>query len=214
MELYKAIRNAIISGQFEQGKRLTEEALAEEFNVSRTPIREALKRLETEGLVTPLKRGVIVREYSKKDIVQIYRLRALLESYAAAEAALHRTEEDIVSLKETNEQYKKAVFSKDVHAIFSANARFHDAILTATDNEHLRFHLSKVVVLPLVFRSFYWYSEYQLHRSYEFHKTILHAIMNRHSDRAKYAMYEHIYLSLDHVLLHIDDVTKGGTKTK
>lgn len=212
MEPYDQIKHAIITGKLEQGKRLTEEALAEELHVSRTPIREALKQLELEGLVTPLKRGVIVRIFSNKDVIQIYNLRALLESYAASEAAMYRSKQELKKMKEANLYYEKAVqqytssHSQSLQSILDANAQFHDAILTATNNEHLRFHLSKVVVLPLVFHSFYWYNEQQLYRSYDIHETILSAITNQDSIRAKSAMQEHVFLARDHVLSHLDAI--------
>ncbi|PWA13122.1 GntR family transcriptional regulator [Pueribacillus theae] len=210
MEPYNLIKDAIITGKFEPGKRLTEEALAEEFNVSRTPIREAIKQLENDGLVTPLKRGVIVRTFTRNDISQIYDLRALLEGHVASEAAFHRTSEDLQKMEESNQLYKNAVDQyvdsdiSSIKKILQANKQFHGAILAATRNEHLRFHLSKVVVLPLVFRSFYWYNERQLYRSYNVHNTILEAIRNQEFARAKIAMQEHVFSARDHVLEHLE----------
>ncbi|WP_370639189.1 GntR family transcriptional regulator, partial [Cohnella sp. REN36] len=72
MNAYDFIRSAIIEGDYAPGQRLTEEALAAELHISRTPIREALKRLETEGLIVSLKRGVSVKTFSRESIRQIY----------------------------------------------------------------------------------------------------------------------------------------------
>ncbi|MFA1820047.1 GntR family transcriptional regulator [Virgibacillus oceani] len=210
MSSYISIKNAIITGEFEPGKRLTEEALAENLNVSRTPIREALKQLESEGLVTPLqRRGVIVRQFSKEDVQQIYNLRALLESYGASEAALYRTEEELIKMEEKNSLYEQAIATQKNPDIFivkriqQTNQEFHEEIFKAAKNEHLKSHISKVVVLPLVFRSFYWYNERQLMRSLEVHKTILEAVKNQEPERAKIAMQEHIYQGRDDVLKQI-----------
>lgn len=212
MEPLNYIKNAIITGKYKPGMRLTEEGIANELNISRTPIREALKQLEADGLITPIKRGMIVREFTKTDIKQIYDLRALLESYAAAQAATYRTDEDINVMKSTNLKYRQIVEemheNKDevkLEEIIKANQQFHEAILTASRNDYLKFHMSRVVVLPLVFRSFYWYNRDEIKRSLDIHETILQAIINHETERAKIAMQEHIYLGRDHVLKHLSN---------
>jgi DNA-binding GntR family transcriptional regulator len=209
MDAYDFIRNAIIEGDYEPGQRLTEEYLAAELNLSRTPVREAIKRLEIEGLVTPLKRGVSVRTFSKKDIKQIYDLRALLEGYAASQAALFRTENDINEMNKTNRLYAGAIdrmgefHPVNIKEIVRLNNKFHEIILFASKNDHIHFLISKVVVLPLVFRSFHWYDKQEIIRSLDNHQTISEAIQNRDPDRAKTAMLEHIYRGHDHVLNHL-----------
>ena len=215
MDPYSHIKDAIITGKYEPGERLTEESLANALNISRTPIREAIKQLESDGLVTPLKRGVIVRRFTKEDVRQIYDLRALLESYAASQAAYYRSEYDIEQMVDTNVKYSETIErltnkhdTSHIHEIVKLNQMFHDTILKAARNEHLHFHISKVVVLPLVFRSFYWYDKMELMRSLEFHQTILKAIKNRESERAKIAMQEHIYHGRDHVLNHLKETTE------
>lgn len=196
---YDLIKNAIVTGKYEPGKRLTEEALATELSVSRTPIREAILQLESDGLVTPLKKGVIVRKFNSKDIRQIYDLRALLESYAASEAAFNRTEEDLKHLEKAKTEYKDAVDryiksnNHDLDEIIKANQKFHDAILIASKNDYLKFHIEKVVFVPLVFRSFYWYNQKELFRSHDIHIDILNAIKNQEYERAKTALREHVY---------------------
>src|SRR5690625_5492443 len=113
MNPYEYIKNAIIVGDYEPGKRLIEEELAETLQVSRTPIREAIKQLKSEGLITPLKRGVMVREFTKNDIRQIYDLRAILESYAANQAAYNRNDTDLENLNKANERYKSVINNKN-----------------------------------------------------------------------------------------------------
>src|SRR5699024_7989304 len=131
LDPYEYIKEAIIKGKYGPGMRLTEEALAKELNISRTPIREAIQQLLYDGVITPLKRGVIVREFTKDDIRQIYDLRAVLESYAASEAAFRRTEKDLQIMKEANEAYKRAVDRYLQHEdeglddIMTTNAKFH-----------------------------------------------------------------------------------------
>lgn len=214
MDTYLIIQKHIINGTFKPGERLTEQNLAEMFSVSRTPIRQALKQLENDGLVTPLKKGYIVRTFTESDIVQIYNLRALLEGYAAAQAAIHRSQEDLHLMKQANDIYstiinkhpKSSLSLEEVQKIMEANRLFHDAIINAAKNDYLQFHLKKLVIVPLVFRSFYWYDKYELKRSYQSHETILQAIAQHDVDRAKTALVEHIFQGRDHVLKHFDQL--------
>lgn len=212
MDAYEFIRDAIIEGKFVPGMRLAEESLAKEMNLSRTPIREAIKQLEAEGLVIPLKRGVSVRHFTKDDIRQIYDLRTLLEGYAASQAAIHRTENDLLEMERANILYEEAIsryVESDMDSlkdIVQVNQKFHETIVAASKNEHIHFHISKVVVVPIVFRSFYWYNCFRLKQSLEVHKTILEAIKNREPERARIAMHEHIYQGRDHVLKHLEQI--------
>ncbi|GHH98893.1 GntR family transcriptional regulator [Neobacillus kokaensis] len=212
MDAYNYIKEAIILGKFEPGMRLGEETLAKELNLSRTPIREAIKQLEAEGLVVPLKRGVGVRHFTKEDIREIYDLRSLLESYAAGQAAINRTEADLIELETANQLYEKEIFDthrdpNSIRNIVRVNSRFHDTVVSAAKNKHLYFHISKVVVVPMVFRSFYWYTDFQLQQSLEVHKIIFEAIKNKEPERARIAMHEHIFQGRDNVLKHLDDST-------
>lgn len=208
MGVYENIQNAIITGEYPSGYRLTEESLTKDWNVSRTPIREALKKLEFNGLITPLNRGFIVRIFSREDLRQIYDIRALLESYAAGQAAINRYEEDIKAMHQANEDYENALKHYDEgsltqnKAIVRANKHFHDAIIHASQNEHVQDLVTKVVVLPLVFRSFHWLNKEETEQPLQMHKTILKAVEEKDSDRAKIAMHEHIFRGRDNVLLH------------
>lgn len=212
MNAYNFIKDGIIQGKYQPGMRLTEEYLAQELKISRTPIREAIKQLKTEGLIIPLKKGVSVRDFTKEDIRQIYDLRTLLEGYSAAQAAASRTEEDLIKLAEANSLYEEAINQyvegdfEQIVKIVEMNQLFHDAIISASKNQHIHFHISKVVVVPIVFRSFYWYSKEKLKRSLDYHKIILNAIECRDTERARIAMHEHIYQGRDQVLTHLEDL--------
>ncbi|MFD1337262.1 GntR family transcriptional regulator [Oceanobacillus iheyensis] len=210
MNVYDAIKNAIFSGELKQGQRLTETYLAEYFNVSRTPIRETLKQLISEGIVHPYKKkGIIVRSFSSEDIKEIYNVRALLEGYGTGEAALNRTEEQIARIEEKNKLYKEAIYhynASDLNLtknIQETNQDFHHEIFVASHNNQILELIDKVVVVPLIYRSFYWYKEEHLYQSLEVHNTILNSIKNKDIDRAKSAMQEHIYTGRDHVLKNV-----------
>ncbi|ARI75600.1 transcriptional regulator [Halobacillus mangrovi] len=219
MSAYESIKKSILHGEYPPKMRLTEEYLAKQLNMSRTPIREALRQLESEGLIVSMKRGVSVRHFTKKDIEQIYDLRTLLEGYAAAQAAIHRTQADIKEMSEANWAYEEAIDtyfdtgSTTIEYILEINHRFHDAIIKASQNQHIYSHISKVVVVPLIFRSFYWFNEYQMRHSLDVHKTLLTAIEHQDTERARASMHEHIYHGRDQVLLNMDTIDDSYTKT-
>ncbi|MEN1968331.1 GntR family transcriptional regulator [Lentibacillus sp. N15] len=212
MDAYTYIKKAILHGDFRPKMRLTEEFLANELQISRTPIREALKQLEAEGLTVSMKRGIRVRHYTKEDIQQIYDVRTLLEGYAAAQASIHRTDLDIQALETANESYKQVIHDhfhtgqSTIEDILDINRNFHDCVIQASKNQHIYSHIAKVVVLPLIFRSFYWFNEKQMHQSLDSHNTILQAIQEQDIERARVAMHEHIYHGRDQVLFHIGDI--------
>jgi DNA-binding GntR family transcriptional regulator len=218
MDAYENIKEAIIMGVYEAGQRLTEEHLAAEWNLSRTPIREALKRLESEGLIVSLKRGVSVKSFSKADISQIYDLRAMLEGYTASQAALHRTNIDLDSMTLIHNSYVRAIDKLpdqslvygDIKEIVRLNNEFHESIFLASKNDYARFLVSKVFVIPLVYRSFYWFEKHEMVQSMQAHQIILDAVQNTDPDRAKAAMLEHIYRGRDHVLRHIHTNEEQG----
>ncbi|WP_181346845.1 GntR family transcriptional regulator [Thalassobacillus sp. CUG 92003] len=220
MSAYKYIKHAILHGEFAPKMRLTEEYLANKLQISRTPIREALKQLEAEGLIVSMKRGVRVRHFTKKDIHEIYDLRTLLEGYAAAQAAMNRTEFDLQEMNVSNDKYEAAIVDyfdtgkTTIEEILDLNHRFHDAVIRASQNQHVHSHISKVVVVPLIFRSFYWFDEEQLRHSLEVHKTILKAIEEQDLERARVAMHEHIYHGRDQVFKHIVDIDRQYSGTE
>lgn len=216
MSPYEYIKKAIIEGDYKYGERLPEVTLANKLNVSRTPVREALKRLSAEGLVVTLKRGMAVRSFSRSDINQIYDLRALLEGYAAAQAAHNRLDNDIKELSATNNSFEKKIntllnehrgtdsYKEKVKDIYLLNNEFHKQVLMASKNDHLYFLISKVMVLPLVFHSFYSYNEQEGLSSILSHNIIIKAIREGEADRAKVAMMEHIFQGRDNILRNIE----------
>lgn len=210
MDAYNYIKNAIIEGEFEAGKRLTEEFLANLLQLSRTPIREALNRLSTEGLLISLKRGMAVRSYSSKDIIQIYDLRAIMEGYAAGYAAEKRTEVDLFEIEEINKSFNETVDkfketgSHDkkliIKDLYRYNSQFHEKVLDICDNPYLDFFISKVTVLPIMYSSFSLYSQEEVAESLKSHNSLIKAIRNKEIERAKIIMMEHIYQGRDNAL--------------
>ena len=122
------IREAILDGRLDPGSRLKEEELARELGISRTPVREALLMLQAEGLIeTVPNRGAVVRTHDAEDLIDLYQLRALLEGYAARQAAARVTDEEIGLLRESCDRFDK-IAGDDFRELVKENLLFHRAI--------------------------------------------------------------------------------------
>jgi DNA-binding GntR family transcriptional regulator len=136
--VFESVRGAIISGVLKPGERMMEVQLAEKLGVSRTPIREAIRKLELEGLVIMMPRkGAYVADLSLKDITDVLEIRAALEGMAAGLAALRITDEEIEELELTALQFHQAIEADDFDMIVQKDIEFHDRIFKATRNDKL-----------------------------------------------------------------------------
>jgi DNA-binding GntR family transcriptional regulator len=200
---YRTLRDAILDGDYALGSRLGEVELATSLGVSRTPVREALRRLSADGLVEVLpNRGARVVLWTEEDLNEIYELRALLESYGAARAAERITAADLNELSELCDEMSRVSSpgaSQDLDKLSELNAQFHALILRAADSRRLHAMIGAVVQVPLVLRTFHRYSEPALGRSQGHHRELVSALTARDSQWARSVMSSHV-LAARHVL--------------
>lgn len=139
-QIYEALRDQIIEGVLLPGAHLRERELAEEFHVSRIPLREAIPRLEADGLVTTSqRRGAVVSELTVRDVEELFVIRLSLEVLAAREAALSVARgESTEHLSSLMAQAEDALARGDDREIATANSAFHEEILTLTRNSLLQ----------------------------------------------------------------------------
>lgn len=204
---HERIRQAIVEGRYRPGQRLVEQRLADELNLSRTPVRQALHLLEAEGLVVSERnRGAMVRPLTEKDLFDMYELRARLEALAAERAAARCTEEDVQLLDAAIAEFAcsiPAAAQQDLDGtrrLQAANRRFHEAILRMADSPPLASALPRSVDVPLVFQAFRTFTRAETERSNLFHRLIRDALARREPDRAGPLMSEHIFLGRDTLL--------------
>jgi DNA-binding GntR family transcriptional regulator len=191
------IRQAILDGRLEPGSRLKEEELARELGISRTPVREALLMLQAEGLIeTTPSRGAVVRTHDADDLIDLYQLRALLEGYAARQAATRVSEEGLEQLDESCDRFD-AVADDDVRELVRENMWFHSAIHATAASPRLSRMVRSVIELPLVYKSYVWYSPDQKRISAHYHHQITNALRSRDPDRAEALMREHVFEARD-----------------
>ncbi|WP_432837978.1 GntR family transcriptional regulator [Dactylosporangium sp. CA-092794] len=146
---YEALKKAILSGEFKPGQPLVENALAEWCQTSRTPVREALRRLEQDGLVDSSDRGLVVRKLTPEEILDVYDVRIVLEGTAARVAAERRTDHDLRLLRLLLQKLND-VSESDRDSMVEVNEQFHRAIWKASHNaalldllERLHLHLAR-----------------------------------------------------------------------
>ena len=136
--VFNTLRQAILRGELKPGERLMEIQLANKLGVSRTPIREAIRKLELEGLVLMIPRkGAEVAEITEKNMRDVLEVRKALEELAVQLACEKITAEEIEEMKKAAEEFKMILKSKDITEIAEADVRFHDIIYMATDNQKL-----------------------------------------------------------------------------
>lgn len=132
------IRQRIIDGDYPPGGRIVERDIADELGVSRIPVREAFRMLQTDGFVAVVpRRGVIVRQLSEEDVIELFDVRESLEVLACRRAAERATKADLRRLHRVLDQARKAVEETDFRAAGSANEAFHDEIIALARNKLL-----------------------------------------------------------------------------
>jgi DNA-binding GntR family transcriptional regulator len=200
------IRAAILDGRLEPGRRLKEEELARELGISRTPVREALLVLQTEGLLESApNRGATVRSYEAEDLDDLYQLRAVLEGFAARRAALRISEDGIERLRESCERFVVLRDGDDIADLVEENLFFHTTILEAAGSERLAQMVRKVIEVPLVYRSYFWYSPEQKLISEHYHRQLTSAFSARDAERAELVMKEHVLEARDFLVAKVKE---------
>ncbi|WP_413205204.1 GntR family transcriptional regulator [Rhodospirillum sp. A1_3_36] len=177
---YARIRDGILQSRWVAGSHLREQELADLTGVSRTPVREALHRLATDGLVTlEPNLGARVNEWGDLDLDEIFNLRAMLEGNAIELAANRVGGEQLAELEDLCDRMDRLVTAYpdvDYKALSVYNDRFHGLLLEASGNGRLKVMIRQVVEMPLVLRTFARYSERDLQRSMAHHREIVEAL--------------------------------------
>ena len=191
--VFQTLRQAILRGELEPGERLMEIHLADRLGVSRTPIREAIRKLELEGLVVMIpRRGAIVASITEKDLKDVLEVRRTLEVMAAEIACDRITPELLEELAEAGEEFRKLKDSDDYTSLAAADVKFHDIIYAATDNQRLISILNNLREQMYRYRLEYIKDAEKRQILLVEHESILRAIRSRHVAEAKEAVRAHI----------------------
>jgi len=191
--VFKTLRQAILRGELEPGERLMEIQLAERLGVSRTPIREAIRKLELEGLVLMIPRkGAEVAKISESNLRDVLEVRRSLEELAIDLACQRMTEEELEELKVTQQKFALAIRNGDAMQIAETDERYHEIIYDSTKNARLVQILNNLREQMYRYRLEYIKDEDKRQVLLVEHERILKAISLRHVQEAKQAIREHI----------------------
>jgi DNA-binding GntR family transcriptional regulator len=175
------------------GTRLVEASLAEELEISRTPIREALHKLELEGLVRPVgRRGVIVVGIDLDDVREIMGLREILESHAAGLAAHHATTTDLRSMESSLERAGQSVATGDLEDLLKWNTRFHDTLIACSGSPRLIDIIARLRDHVIAYRLVTLKVAGLPARSHQEHHALLDAVRRRDAEVAETLMRAHV----------------------
>ena len=191
--VFNTLRQAILRGELQPGERLLEIHLANKLGVSRTPIREAIRKLELEGLVLMIPRkGAVVAEITEKSLRDVLEVRRALEELAVKLACDKIQDEEIEELKAAAKEFEKALGTGDVTVYAEADVKFHDIIYRATDNQRLIQLLFNLREQMYRYRVEYLKREESHGTLLIEHKKIIEAIASRDMEASADAVCQHI----------------------
>jgi DNA-binding GntR family transcriptional regulator len=206
----QTLRDAILEGRFPSGSRLRQEDLADQLGISRTPIREALGRLQHEGLIDLLPSGgVRVAALDLDEAVDLYDLREMLDGLAARLAATRASEAMVTTLGKTLVQMKRCVDRRDGNHWFTPHVAFHEEILRAAGNRPLLRQASVVRLSIQRFHPLLLTTRDRLAQAYREHREIHEAIAAHDAEAAERLARAHIASAKDIVL---KVMTEGGRR--
>ena len=204
--VFNTLRRAILKGELEPGERLMEIALANKLGVSRTPIREAIRKLELEGLVIMIPRkGAEVAKITEKDLRDVREVRTSLELLSIELACDRITSEELVELKQTCRAFEEALKGDDLTEMAEKDVAFHDVIFKATKNARLIQILNNLREQMYRYRMEYLKDKNFHQRLVEEHRMIVSAIEKKDKETAVSLIREHIYVQELTVIKHITE---------
>lgn len=208
--VFNTLRQGILTGELKPGERLTEIHLAKRLGVSRTPIREAIRMLEQDGLVTMMPRkGAEVSRISGKDLQDVLDVRLVLDSLATRLACERITDEEKVALSKAAQGFVNATKTGDITRIAKADVEFHDVILKASDNKRLIQMVNNLAERIYRYRLEYIKDKKHHKQLIEEHEMILKYVLDGNCDKAIESAELHIVNQEKHML---DQLSEGVSK--
>lgn len=196
-EVASRLRSMIFERRLEPGQWIDEQALAREWAISRTPVREALKVLVAEGLVTLLpRRGCVVAEVSEEDAAQLFPVMALLEGRCAREAALQASEAERGELLRLHDELERHAEARDLEAYYRANHRFHCLVQSAAHNPWLARSTDQLRVFMRLLRGRQLKRPGRIEASIAEHRALIEALVRRDGEAAERVMHAHLMAQL------------------
>ena len=201
--VFENVRESIVSGEYQNGMALTEAFIAGKLNVSRTPVREALRRLEAEQLVKLIpNKGAVVQGVSADDARDIYEMRSLVEGLAAARAAQNATAEQIKNMEEILDLAQFYIQRNDYDKLKVTDGNFHQLLYDMTGSKTLKLYLGEMHGSAEKFRLMSIKTEGRVKESDKEHRSVMEAIKAHDAEKAKELMTLHVNNSYRNLVEH------------
>lgn len=184
--ILETIRDAIMSGSLKPGEKVAEPELAERFGISRTPIREAFRQLESEGYLTVIPRkGAVVASFSPRDVEEFYAIKSILEGYAARRACEKLTSRELDKLSAINNKLRQLADEGDIKHFFKVHNDFHELFIKSANNEKLHDMINSLVKKFQRLRVESLSKPGRMHVSVDEHDKIIEAFRNKDAGLAE-----------------------------
>ena len=212
-KILETIRDAILKGSLKPGERVSEPDLADRFGISRTPIREAFRQLESEGYLQVVPRkGAVVASLSERDIEEFYAIKILLEGFAARMAAENISEKDIERLEVINGRLRQIAKEGDVKNFFRIHNEFHEVFIKAAGNEKLYEMITQLVMRFKRLRLASLSQPGRMEISAEEHRNMIEAFRRRDGDRAENLVKRTATIGADVLIQSMSQADKADSK--
>lgn len=196
-DIYLALLNDIQAGEIPGGSHVKEDAIASRFSASRTPVREAMRRLAQDGLLERQPRGHVVTQLSPKQISEIYGIASALEALAAREAAVKMTATSLRPIQEIHGRMLEAAQENDSLRFIRLNTELHAAIVTASANDSLRREIARYSAIMRQYRSASLTMPGRMAEAVKEHEAVIEALLRRDGPAAETAMRQHMERARD-----------------
>lgn len=211
--IFETLRKSIVTGEIKPGERLMEVSLAEQMGVSRTPVREAIRRLEAEGLVTMTPRkGTHVSQLSIKDIMDVLEVRTVLDKLATDLAAERIQAAQLKSLEGIHKAYINCVQKSNIEGAVKKDVEFHDIIYAASGNPRLVAVATSLREHVYRFRVLYMKDALIAENVLIEHEQILSALTNAESEKASNLAEKHIRNQMESIIENVNEKTDDNAE--
>jgi DNA-binding GntR family transcriptional regulator len=207
-QVFEQMKEMIVRGEIPAGKRMIESEIAESMGISRTPVREAVHKLEAEGLLNPLpKGGYVVRGLGISDIEETFEIRSILESFASYLAAQRHSKKEIVPLEEKMEEFQRNLDKHDLKELARVNTEFHELLYDLSKSQRLVKMIHNLRDEIYFLRNIILQSADMAHLSNKDHREIIKAIKKGEAKKVERLVKDHILRGKEFV---INEVKKGN----
>lgn len=214
-QVYQLLKEDICNGEYQPGQWLQEVELASRFSVSRSPVREALHQLASDGLVVEIpNKGIFVKEFTPKDIEEIFDLRVMLENYAIGRLKDNLSEEGTALLKDYISKFEQAHADNDLKRYIKIDSQFHELLVKLSQNDLLVIVYERIHSMIQQFRTYSLSAQLRFDNSLSEHRDIVTCILEQKCEKAQQINCQHLQLAKEQILIYLNQSSSTESEPK